>query len=454
MNIKAERVMNMAYLDRYYITGKRRLIGEVSIGGCKNAILPILAATVLTAKRSIIHNCPPIADALLTLDILRSLGADVAYDGDSVIVDTRDVNAHNLPTELAARLRASSLFLGALIGRGGAAQSIMPGGCKLGKRPVDLHINAFRAMGVDVHEDGDELICRGWPKGAHVALNFPSVGATQNVILAATLAKGKTIIENAAKEPEIVDLQNFLNKAGAKISGAGSPTITIRGVKSLNQVEYTIMPDRIVAGTYLCAAAITGGHVKLNNTRHQDLAPVIDALEQSGSSIICHTNSIQILGPRRPMAIDIHTGPHPAFPTDMQPQFTSMLTIASGQSHICESIFESRDRHIKELQKLGAKVTSKGDTFIIKGQKELMGAELNSHDLRGGASLIIAALAATGESVVHDNGCIPRGYADIAADLQELGACILYSAGEGIIHEPSGTGSRSLPSDALSSRKN
>jgi len=419
----------------YHIFGKNKLMGELSIGGCKNAILPILAATVLSGKKSIIHNCPTILDTYTSIEILKHIGADVEYDGYTIIVDSSKINLSSLPKNSALNMRSSVVFLGALLSRFNVASSFYPGGCKLGKRPIDLHLKGFEALNITVNEHEDKIICKtDILKGNDIALDFPSVGATQNIMLAATLANGKTTIINAAKEPEIIDLQNFLICLGADISGAGSKKITINGVKNLKEAEYTIMPDRIVAGTYLTAAAITQGSIKLNKVNTHDLKAVITKLEQAGSQITQHKDAISIKAANVIKAVDIKTSPFPGFPTDMQPQFSSFLTLAKGESFVNETIFESRDNHLKELKKMGANIKITTNNFYIKGVKELYGTVVNAKDLRGGAALILAALAAKGQSIIYDNNYIMRGYENIERDLSKLGADIKYHR-ENIIEE-------------------
>lgn len=414
-------------MKKYVIVGRKRLRGNIKIGGSKNAVLPILAATVLIDGQSIIHNCPDISDTHTSIDILNYLGCKTAFANNTLIVDARGIDKTRLPSEHVEKMRSSIIFTGALLSRFGEFSSVSPGGCRLGLRPIDLHLNAFEQLGANIFDD-DKMICAKAEKlvGENICLNFPSVGATQNAMLAAVFAKGTTIITNAAREPEIVDLQSFLNAAGAKISGAGEPTILIDGVKKLNDVEYKIMPDRIVAGTYLVAGAITRGHVCVNNVNPKDLLPVTTALTKMGAKIVLGEKEITIDMKGRPIALPhLITAPHPEFPTDMQPQFAALMATASGTSSISENMFEARDAHIPELIKMGANITNfGGSNFIIEGIAALHGKDVCAKDLRGGAALVLAGLAAHGVTTVHNACYVKRGYENIVQDLTLLGAGI------------------------------
>jgi len=414
-------------MGKYIVTGGRRLSGEVAIGGSKNAVLPILAGAAL-GKKSIIHNCPRISDTHNTLEILAALGCDVRFDGNTITVDARNIGGWQLPREQVSKMRSSIIFAGALLGRFGRARTDYPGGCLLGERPINLHLDAFRAMGAVVLDNGALHIAADRLLGAKIKFDVPSVGATQNAMLAAVLANGTTIIENAAREPEVVDLQNFLRAAGAKISGAGGYAITIEGVAQLSDVEYTIMPDRIVTGTYLAAAAITGGKIRLNNIVPGDIRPVTAKLTESGVGIAWEKDAIILASNKRANRIaNIVAGPHPGFPTDMQPQFTTLLATAKGDSIICDEIFESRDRHVGELAAMGAVITNiDSRKFCIKGVERLRGADVTAHDLRGGAALILAGLGAEGKTTVADSIHVERGYEAIHEDLHALGADVEF----------------------------
>lgn len=418
-------------MGEYRITGGRPLFGEVAIGGAKNAALPILAAAVL-GRRSIIHNCPRISDIFCTIEILRALGCVVSFEGNTVIVDTHSIEPCALPHEMASQMRSSIIFAGGMLGRFGWAEMAHPGGCKLGKRQIDLHLQALRALGAQAeNEDGIIRAKAERLVGASIVLKTPSVGATQNAMLAAVLAKGITTIENAAKEPEIIDLQNFLIKIGAKITGGGSEKIVVEGVdeKHLGDAEHNVMPDRIVAGTYMTAAAICGGKIRLNRIVYDDIRPIADVLAAGGVEVTAHNDCVEVTASQRFTAVNqITTAPHPGFPTDMQPQITALLATAEGRSCVVENIFESRDRHVAELAKMGANILNIGGRrFDIVGVERLHGAEVSAHDLRCGAALILAGLGAHGETIVTDSVHIERGYDGIDADLRKLGADISLS---------------------------
>ncbi|MCL2350445.1 MAG: UDP-N-acetylglucosamine 1-carboxyvinyltransferase [Defluviitaleaceae bacterium] len=421
-------------MGKYSITGGIRLGGDVAVGGCKNAVLPILAATVLTGKRSIIHNCPNISDTHVSMEILRHLGCDVVYDGYSLVVDSGGASPRELPEKHVAKMRSSIIFAGSLLSRFGRIETTFPGGCELGARPLDLHLAAFERMGV-VFDNSDECFIKGAANklsGAKIELGMASVGATQNIMLAAVLADGDTIIKNAAREPEIIDLQNFLNMAGAKVYGAGTAEIFIQGVKTLRSVEYEIMPDRIVAGTYLAAGAITRGHISLKNVRFDDMTNVVARLVAMGASVREDGKDITLKMKSRPIALaHLCTGPHPAFPTDMQPQFAALLATARGRSVVTENMFEARDAHIDELLKMGCNIKKfNSQRFFIEGVGRLRAAEVAAKDLRGGAALVLAGLIAEGETVVDNIHYIERGYEDIQRDLQALGARIALTTAE------------------------
>jgi len=417
-------------MSKFVIIGRKKLFGEVAIGGSKNAVLPILAATVLINGKSTIHNCPNISDTHTSIEILRHLGCKVLYDGYTAIVDATNIDKTSLPTSHVQKMRSSIIFAGALLSRFGEFSSTTPGGCRLGERPIDMHINAFSALGATFDQNPDIIAAKADKLiGNTMCLSTPSVGATQNAMLAAVYAKGEITITNAAKEPEVVDLQNFLNKAGANINGAGTETIAINGVTKLHSAEYSIMPDRIVAGTYLVAGAISRGNITLKNVNYKDVSPVAFALAQTGAKIVCHGNEINLTMKHRPIALPspLTTAPHPGFPTDMQPQFTALLATAHGTSTINEKLFEARDAHIAELSKMGAKITNTDNRrFLIEGVAALRGRVTYAKDLRGGAALILAGLASHGITVVENAHYIQRGYEDIAGDLKQLGAAISF----------------------------
>ncbi|MCL2573060.1 MAG: UDP-N-acetylglucosamine 1-carboxyvinyltransferase [Defluviitaleaceae bacterium] len=416
-------------MAEYIITGGRRLLGEVATPGSKNAALPILAAAVI-GRRSIIHNCPDISDIRCAIDILRHLGCKVFYDGNTVVIDARSIITHDLPRHQMEKMRSSIIFAGGLLARFRKFSAYQPGGCHLGARPIDLHLQGFKKLGATIDIDDEKIVAKANElAGGKIHLANPSVGATQNIMIAAALADGVTIIENAAKEPEIVDLQGFMIAMGAKVSGAGSSTITIEGVHELRDAEYTIMPDRIVAGTYLAAAAITGGAIRLKNTgAHYNMRPIVEKFIDLGTFVTLEDNAICLSAPHRLHGLGyITTSPHPGFPTDMQPQLMAMLAIAHGNTTIEETLFESRDKHVPELAKMGAKIASPDSRFFhIQGAPSLHGTTVEAMDLRGGAALVLAGLAAHGQTIVKNACYVERGYAAIQNDLQALGANITY----------------------------
>lgn len=375
-------------MGKYHIRGGNRTSGEISIKGAKNSVLPILTATVLNNNISIVHNCPRILDTFVTIEILESIGCKVEFKDNTVKVDSRFINSTNISEQLVKKMRSSIIFLGGLLGRFNEVSIGYPGGCELGARPIDLHLNGIKQLGAKIQEDCMSINCSvDKLRGTKIAFDFPSVGATQNIMLCSVYAEGTTIISNAAKEPEVMDLQNFLNSMGADIKGAGTSTIIIEGVKKLNSVEYTVMPDRIVAGTYLVAAAMTKGDIILNNIVFDDMYPITSKLSQTGCYIKFEGDRLFLKAPEVLSSIEkIVTCPHPGFPTDMQPQFMAMFTIANGCSVIEENIFEARDKHISELLKMNANITclNGGSIFVIKGKKEIEGSVLEAKDLRGG----------------------------------------------------------------------
>jgi len=421
-------ILAVIFMAEYRIRGGRRLLGEVRTPGSKNAALPILAATVL-GKRSVIHNCPNISDVMCSLEILDTLGCDVTYDGRTAVIDAHGISSHMLPKEHMEKMRSSIIFAGGLLSRHGRFTAYQPGGCELGKRPIDLHLESFKKLGAKVLEEDGIIIAKAEKLvGERIFLHMPSVGATQNIMLAAVLADGITAIENAAMEPEVRDLQNFLVAAGAKISGAGSSTIIIEGVRELHDVEYTVMPDCIVAGTYLAAAAITGGAIRLKNVVHYDMRPIVEKFIDMGAFVTLEEGAICLTAPHRLHGLGyLTTQPHPGFPTDMQPQMMAMMACAHDNTTIEETLFESRDKHVTELAKMGAKIINRySKIFHVRGVARLEGTEVEAKDLRGGAALVLAGLAAHGETIVKGGTYIERGYEAIQNDLQALGADIEY----------------------------
>jgi len=417
-------------MRQYRIRGGKRIAGEFCVGGAKNAVLPILAAVCLNEGVNEIHNCPPIADTFASIEILESIGCQVEFEGTTLKVDTSGALSHDIPDEIVGKMRSSILFMGAMMGRMGKVNIAMPGGCKLGARAIDMHIYGLAAMGAIICIEGDKLRCEAKVlKGAKIRLHTASVGATENLMLAAVKAKGKTVIENAAREPEIVDLAKFLVGMGAKIEGAGTDKILITGVDSLHAGKpHHIMPDRIVAGTYLVAAAITRGCIRLHDVCPPDLAPVIAVLKEMGCYIHSGRNCITLVAPERLKALPhLVTEVHPGFPTDMQAQFVAALSVAEGTSTVTETIFESRHAHALDLNHMGAGIEMSKDsrTFTIEGKASLHGEVVKAQDLRGGAALVLAGLVAEGETVVQNAHYVERGYACIAKDLRGLGADIM-----------------------------
>ena len=413
-------------MSSYMIEGGKKLEGEVKISGSKNASLPIMAASILNGKTSTLYNVPNIYDIQSTLKILKVLGCKVEKKNGKIIIDSKNIDTKEIPDDLMRKMRSSVILAGALIGRFKTATFTYPGGCDIGARPIDLHLKSFEKLGIKIEENAGFITCKcDTIKGADIHLDFPSVGATENVILAAVLAEGKTTITNAAMEPEIIDLQNFLNKMGAKVDGAGSNVITIEGVKNLKGVSYNIMPDRIEAGTMLCMAAITGGKVKVTNVVPEHLTPVLSKLEECGNKLAIGKNTIMLEAPKRLKAVDLKTMPYPGFPTDMQSVFASILTVAKGTSVIIENIFENRYKYISELKRMGSKATVEGKIVIIKGVRKLSSAELTATDLRGGAAMCTAALVAKGTTKINNIEHILRGYEKLDQKLRTLGASIV-----------------------------
>lgn len=414
-------------MGEYIIEGNKRLKGTVSINGSKNAVLPILAATLLNGNLNILNNCPSISDTQTAIKILRHLGCTVDVSEKTLLINSADVTDVKIPVELIKKMRSSIIFMGALLARFKKALITYPGGCELGKRPIDLHLNAFKKMGVSIEEENNMINCTCEKlKGANIYLRFPSVGATENIILAAVLADGVTTISNSAKEPEIIDLCNFLIESGAKIEGIGTSKIRITGVKKLKPVNYKIMSDRIEAGTYLIMTAATGGKITLTNVTPTHLEPIIEILTKMGCKIKTTPTTIKLKSNGSLVNIPyIETSAYPGIPTDLQPQLTVLSAISKGICHFNETIFESRTAHIPELIKMGADIKLKNNhEFIVYGASSLSGKELISKDLRGGAALIIAGLCAKGIAIVKNSYYVERGYENIVENLLNLGANI------------------------------
>lgn len=393
--------------------------------GSKNASLPILAAAVLNNGITKLYNVPNIHDTKVMIEILRNLGCKVKRIHDKIVIDSRRIKKYEIPEELMRKMRSSVILAGALIGRFKKATFSCPGGCDIGARPIDLHLKAFENLGINISKNTGYIHCAcDTIKGEKIHLDFPSVGATENAMLVAVLAKGTTVILNAAMEPEIVDLQNFLNKMGAKITGAGTNEITIKGVEKLNDTGYQVMPDRIEAGTLLCAVAATGGSITLKKVIPEHLTPVLEKLKECGCEIEIKKDAVVMQSPKKLKAVQIKTMPYPGFPTDMQAIFVSMLCTAKGTSIVTENIFENRYKYTNELKRMGAKIVVEGRTAIIKGTRKLSKAAVESSDLRGGAALVLAALNANGKTKVTNIEYILRGYENLDQKLNSLGAKI------------------------------
>ena len=415
-------------MDKLLIKGGVCLQGEIRIAGAKNSALPILASTLLTHETVQICNLPHLFDITTMIELLGCMGVEPVIDEKlNVEVNSSTIKHFSAPYELVKTMRASILVLGPLLARYGEAEVALPGGCAIGSRPVNLHISALQAMGADIVVEGGYIKASvdGRLKGAHVFMDIVTVTGTENVMMAATLADGVTIIENAAREPEVVDLADCLVRMGAIISGQGSDTITITGVKELFGCSYSVMPDRIETGTYLIAAAATRGHIKVKDTRPDILEAVLSKLEQAGADIKVGDNWIELnMHGKRPKSVSLRTAPYPAFPTDMQAQFTALNAIADGTGSITETVFENRFMHVHEMNRMGANIAVEGNTVIVKGVDALKGAPVMATDLRASASLIIAGLVSENETVVDRIYHIDRGYECIEEKLQLLGATI------------------------------
>ena len=414
-------------MDKLQIQGGTSLEGEVRISGAKNATLPILAAALLADDPVIIGNVPHLQDVTTTIELLGQMGASVTIDEHMHIeVDPSTVRECFAPYDLVKTMRASILVLGPLVARFGRADVSLPGGCAIGARPVNIHVAGLQAMGADITIEGGYIRARA-PRlrGARLVLDTVTVTGTENLMMAATLADGETVIENAAREPEVVDLANFLSSMGAQIYGAGTDKIMIEGVKRLRGTHYDVLPDRIESGTYLVAGAITRGHVRIKNTRPEHLDAIVAKLREAGATVACGDNWIEVdMRGRRPQAVDVRTAPYPAFPTDMQAQFAALNTIAEGVGTITETIFENRFMHMLEMRRLGAEIRLEGNTAIIKGVNKLTAAPVMATDLRASASLVLAGLVAEGRTDVERIYHIDRGYEAIEEKLAQLGAQI------------------------------
>jgi UDP-N-acetylglucosamine 1-carboxyvinyltransferase len=412
-------------MQKLAIQGGTKLHGEVRISGAKNAALPIMCASLLTADELHLTNLPDMHDVKTMEKLLAQMGVKISASSQDATFSGAQVDKLEAPYDMVKTMRAAILVLGPLVARFGEARVSLPGGCAIGSRPVDLHIKGLQAMGAEIHiEHGYIHATAKRLKGAHISFDLVSVTGTENLMMAATLAEGETVLENAAREPEVVDLANCLIAMGAKINGAGSDTITISGVAKLHGASHRVMPDRIESGTFLAAAAATGGNITLTEARADILDNVLDKLREAGAKIVVSTGRINIDMQRRPTAVNLRTAPYPAFPTDMQAQFMAMNTIAEGSAIVVETIFENRFMHVQELRRLGAQIDVEGNTAIIKGVAQLEGATVMATDLRASASLVIAGLVAQGETIVDRIYHLDRGYEHIEAKLVKLGANI------------------------------
>ncbi len=416
-------------MERLIIKGGNRLSGTVKISGAKNAVLPIIAATLLGQdKETCLDEVPNLDDVRTISEVLRTLGVKVRHEPDNnkLYVDATSIENITAPYDLVRKMRASFLIMGPLLARLGSAKISLPGGCAIGTRPIDLHLKGFEALGakISIGHGYIEAVAPDGLKGAQIYLDFPSVGATENILMAASMAEGQTVIENPAQEPEIVDLANYLNIMGAKIRGAGTNVIKVEGAKKLIARDYTIIPDRIEAGTYMIAAAMTRGDVYIANAISEHLKPIIAKLKEAGVTVIEDVDGIRVICDRRPRAVDIKTLPYPGFPTDMQAQFMAMLTVSGGTSVVTETVFENRFMHVDELRRMGAKIKIDGRTSVVEGQDKLTGCQVKATDLRAGAAIVLAALVAEGETQVGYIHHIDRGYDNLVQKLVNLGADI------------------------------
>ena len=408
------------------IRGGRPLSGSLTVQGAKNSVLPILAATLLSGEVCRIRHCPRLRDVETAMEILRHLGCRADWQGSDLLVDAADLTRWDVPDHLMSRMRSSVVFLGAILARCGQAEMTYPGGCELGARPIDLHLAALRSMGAAIQETGGRLACRRERlTGTEIVLSLPSVGATENAMLAACGAEGTTVIANAAREPEIVDLQTFLQKMGAHVQGAGSSTVVVEGGAPLHGCVHTVVADRIVAATYLAAAAGTGGDIRLEGVDYRHLSAVATMLRQAGCRLTCGETSIRLQAPRRlQSAGPIRTAPYPGFPTDAQAVLMASLLRSEGATVFVENIFDSRYRHVPEMVRMGADIRLEGRVAVVCGVDRLHGATVRAKELRGGASLVLAGLQAEGETAVIGVEHIQRGYEDLTGELAQLGADI------------------------------
>ena len=416
-------------MDKIIVRGGRRLSGTVKIEGAKNAVLPVIAASLLASNgKSILKDVPTLSDVFTINEVLRNLNANVTFINNEVHVDAENSLNIEAPFEYVRKMRASVLVMGPLLARNGKAKVALPGGCAIGSRPIDQHLKGFEAMGAKVKVGNGYIEAEakdGQLYGAKIYLDFPSVGATENIMMAATLAKGTTILENCAKEPEIVDLANFLNKMGARVKGAGTSTIKIEGVPTLHGAIHTIIPDRVEAGTFIIASAITGGNVLVQGAVPEHSQALISKLEEMGVTFIEEENGLRVIGPEILKAVDVKTMPHPGFPTDMQSQFMALALNATGTSIITETVFENRFMHVEEFRRMNADIKIEGRSVVINGPSKLQGAEVAATDLRAAAALTLAGLVADGITRVTELKHLDRGYVNFHQKLANLGADII-----------------------------
>ncbi|WP_440442237.1 UDP-N-acetylglucosamine 1-carboxyvinyltransferase [Phascolarctobacterium succinatutens] len=415
-------------MEKLIVKGGNRLVGAVKTSGAKNAVLPIIAASILGTTPSHLDEVPMLEDVHTISEVLKCLGLAVKCSPEKNVldIDSTEITSYEAPYELVRTMRASFLVMGPLLARIGKARISMPGGCAIGARPIDIHLKGFEALGVKI-EQGHGYIEASAPeglKGTSIYFDFPSVGATENIMMAASLAEGTTILENAAEEPEIVDLANYLNKMGAKIRGAGTDTIRIEGVDKLHGADYTIIPDRIEAGTYMIAAAMTGGDIVVENVLPEHQKPLIAKLREAGAVVEEDIDKVRVIGKNPLKAVSIKTLPYPGFPTDMQAQMMAMMVIAEGRSKVTETVFENRFMHVVELNRMGAQISTEGRSAVIDGPCKLTGCDVRATDLRAGAAMILAGLVAEGTTRIGDLHHIDRGYENIVAKLKNLGADI------------------------------
>lgn len=415
-------------MEKLIVKGGNRLVGAVKTSGAKNAVLPIIAASILGTTPSHLDEVPMLEDVHTISEVLKCLGLAVECSPEKNVldIDSTEITSYEAPYELVRTMRASFLVMGPLLARIGKARISMPGGCAIGARPIDIHLKGFEALGVKI-EQGHGYIEASAPeglKGTSIYFDFPSVGATENIMMAASLAEGTTILENAAEEPEIVDLANYLNKMGAKIRGAGTDTIRIEGVDKLHGADYTIIPDRIEAGTYMIAAAMTGGDIVVENVLPEHQKPLIAKLREAGAVVEEDIDKVRVIGKNPLKAVSIKTLPYPGFPTDMQAQMMAMMVIAEGRSKVTETVFENRFMHVVQLNRMGAQISTEGRSAVIDGPCKLTGCDVRATDLRAGAAMILAGLVAEGTTRIGDLHHIDRGYENIVAKLKNLGADI------------------------------